>query len=176
MRYVPNILSILRIMLSLILLVIKPFTLYFNVIYILTCISDFLDGYIARKTNTTTSFGAKLDSVADIAFISIIFIIMIPNVTLSSIMIKWIFIILLIRIVSLLIVIYKYSCFAILHTYANKASGLLLYVFPLLYKIININALISVICIIASLAAIEELCINLLSKKLNLNKKSIIST
>lgn len=175
MKYVPNILSILRIILSLILLIIKPFTLYFNVLYTLSCISDFLDGYIARKTNTTTSFGAKLDSIADITFVSIIFIIMIPNMTLSSIIIKWIFIILLIRIISLLVVIYKYSCFAILHTYANKASGFLLYIFPLLYKIVHINALISVICIVASLASIEELLINLSSKKLNLNKKSIIS-
>ena len=34
-------------------------------IYIISCLTDFLDGFIARKFNLTSPFGAFLDPVAD---------------------------------------------------------------------------------------------------------------
>ena len=34
-------------------------------VYILACITDFLDGYIARKYNLITDFGKFMDQIAD---------------------------------------------------------------------------------------------------------------
>jgi len=43
-------------------------------LYIFACITDFLDGYIARSTKTVTDFGALSDLIADKLFISILLI------------------------------------------------------------------------------------------------------
>eukprot|EP01041_Mallomonas_annulata_P010176 gene10176-21211_t len=64
---IPNILTTLRIV------AIPFFILSFALnkkavsvgIYTISCITDFLDGYIARKWNQTSAFGAFLDPVAD---------------------------------------------------------------------------------------------------------------
>ena len=66
----PNALSLFRILLSLIV----PFLLYTNsfllriwalVIFIVASITDFLDGFIARRFNKITNFGKIVDPIAD---------------------------------------------------------------------------------------------------------------
>ena len=37
-------------------------------------LSDVLDGIIARKTNTASSFGARLDTIADFIFVTVLLI------------------------------------------------------------------------------------------------------
>lgn len=34
-------------------------------VYVASCVTDFVDGYLARKLNQVTAFGAFLDPVAD---------------------------------------------------------------------------------------------------------------
>ena len=38
-------------------------------LFTLGALSDYLDGYIARKTSTTSEFGAKFDLIADKLFV-----------------------------------------------------------------------------------------------------------
>lgn len=45
-----------------------PLSLPFFVIYTLCGLSDALDGWVARRRNTITQFGSRLDSVADLFF------------------------------------------------------------------------------------------------------------
>lgn len=45
-------------------------------LYVLACITDYLDGWIARKMNTTSAFGTFLDPISDKIFIAALFIVM----------------------------------------------------------------------------------------------------
>lgn len=66
-KFIPNILTLIRI-------INIPFIVIFFtldnikltiIIAILTAITDYLDGFIARKFNVTSELGAKLDAVSD---------------------------------------------------------------------------------------------------------------
>lgn len=64
-----NILSISRIMLLPALFFTYGNALLFTLIYLACGLSDVLDGYIARKTKSESTLGAKLDSIADLGFL-----------------------------------------------------------------------------------------------------------
>ena len=74
----PNGITLLRILCSLVLLFCMPLSLPFYVLYTAAGLSDILDGFIARKTNTSTQFGAKLDTFADIVFTAVALIKILP--------------------------------------------------------------------------------------------------
>lgn len=70
MLNLPNILSLLRITLIpvLVLLYFLPFetaTIWATIVFVLAAITDWLDGYLARKWEQTSPFGAFIDPVAD---------------------------------------------------------------------------------------------------------------
>lgn len=73
---IPNIITSLRIFLSVIFadLVLKQGTHsyenfeWISIIFLCICLSDFIDGKIARKTGSTSVFGAKLDVFADLFY------------------------------------------------------------------------------------------------------------
>ena len=77
---IPNILTIYRVFsIPLIIICIVPQSFLFNwlalILYIVTCFTDFLDGYLARKFKVESKFGKFLDPVADkVLIVSIIFI------------------------------------------------------------------------------------------------------
>lgn len=175
MKNIPNTISVLRILLSAILLFLKPFSPLFWVIYSTCGLSDIIDGYIARKTNSTSELGTLLDSIGDIIFMSASIVVLLPVIWIPTGILIWIVLIVFVRIVSLLAAYYKYHTFAILHTYSNKATGFLLFCFTFLYNAININILGCIICITASISAIEELMIHITSRKLSRNTIGIFS-
>lgn len=175
MKNIPNIISTLRILLSVILFFLKPLTPLFWLVYSICGFSDIIDGYIARRTNSTSKLGSILDSIADITFISVMIIDLLPILVLPIEIVIWILLIAFVRIISLFVVYFKYQTFAILHTYANKATGLLLFCCPYLYMFIKINTIGCIMCSIASISAIEELLINITSKKLSRNIPGIFA-
>lgn len=62
-----------------------------------------------------------------------------------------------------------------LHTYTNKLTGLLLFFIPYFMNLNGANIIVHIIGVIALISSIEELAINIKSKKLDLNKKSIFN-
>lgn len=173
MKSIPNYLSFCRMLLSVILLAVKPLSIVFYILYIACGLSDMLDGYIARRTGSSSRFGAKLDTIADLIMTVVLFMILYPIVHLTKVMVIWIIVIGLIRVLSIVIVLKKYKSFAILHTYGNKITGLMMFTFPLLMPFIQLAALLYIICIMASLSALEELFIHLTSYELEVNKKGL---
>jgi len=138
-------------------------------------ISDVLDGYIARKLNASSKFGQVLDSVSDLIFICIVLSIFIPIANLPLWIIYWIVIIAVIRLISITFGFAKYHQLAFLHTYANKATGIILFFFPFLFSVFGKEITAIIICCVASISASEELLINLTSKTLHRDRVSIFS-
>ena len=77
---IPNILTLLRILIIPVIIIFLEINEYFYnwlalLLYSIACISDFLDGYLARKFEIESSFGRFLDPIADkILIVSVIFI------------------------------------------------------------------------------------------------------
>ena len=168
-----NFITLIRIGLAISLLLIKKYSPPFLILYSICGLTDILDGYVARKTKTESSFGAKLDTISDLLFCIIMFIIMSDIFLKDVICMVFIITILLIRILSVSVVLKKYNKFAILHTYTNKLTGLLLFFIPFFIYLDGVNIIMYIIGVIALFSSIEELIINIKSKQLELNKKSI---
>ena len=170
-----NIITLIRIGLAISLLFIRKYSPLFLILYSICGFTDILDGYIARKTKTESNFGAKLDTISDLLFFIVMFIIMFDIFIKDIIFIVFIIIILLIRILSIIIVLKKYNKFAILHTYTNKLTGFILFFIPFFIYLDDANIVMYIIGVIALISSIEELAINIKSKQLDLNKKSIFN-
>ncbi|HWP51676.1 MAG TPA: CDP-alcohol phosphatidyltransferase family protein, partial [Clostridia bacterium] len=155
------------------LLFLQPLSARFLWVYTLCGLSDALDGYVARKTGNTSKAGAMLDSAADIAFIAVVLLVFIPFFSFAARIVYWIAGIAFIRLSSLVVGYIRYRTFAGLHTYANKAAGLLLFLFPFLYQICGIKDALYLMLMTASVSAVEEIAIQLTSSSLNRDVKSI---
>lgn len=175
MKHVPNIITCFRILSSIVLLFLKPLSMPFFLVFTLCAATDIFDGYVARKTGNASKAGAILDSVADMVFVAVALFIFIPIIPFAAWMVYWIIGIACIRISSLVVGVIKYKTFASLHTYANKATGLILFCFPFMYQICGINETAYFILLSASLSAIEEIAINMTSLSLNRDTKSIFA-
>ncbi len=173
MRNIPNFITALRILLSIILLNIKPFSVLFIFMYIISGFSDIADGYVARKHSLASKFGSRLDSLADVIFIFVMIYILLTNVNISKALIYWIILIAIIRIISCIISFIKFNKLAFLHTYLNKFTGIVLFIIPVFIIKFDINILGCIACIIASISAIEELIINIRSEDLDLDINGI---
>ncbi|GAA0081641.1 MULTISPECIES: CDP-alcohol phosphatidyltransferase family protein [Clostridium] len=174
MKLLPNCISFSRIIFSLTLIYTKPLSLAFYVIYIICGFSDIMDGFIARKTGTTSSLGAKIDSMADMIMVGVLLFLIYPIANLTNKIVIWIILIGIIRLASMFIAMKKYKTFGSVHTYGNKITGLVLFLFPILIPYINTTVPMYIICFVASISAIEELIIQLTSSQLELNKKSVL--
>lgn len=173
MKYIPNLFTGFRIFGSLILLFLKPSALPFFCVYFLCGLSDMADGFIARKTKAVTQAGAMLDSLADALLAGVMMYIFIPLLQLPLWAFCYIFAILIIRAIALLAGFIKYRKLVFLHTWANKAAGLLLFCFPVFLKLFGTGATTVFLCTVAAAAAAEEALLIFTSKTLDRNVKSI---
>lgn len=168
---IPNMITCIRIVLSLSLLLINPQSIGFFVIYIICGLTDMCDGYIARKWKVSSKAGASLDSIADLIFIAVLFIIFFPILDWKMWMLVWIGIIAGIRCISALAGAVRYHTVALIHTYGNKTAGFLLFCFPILLKVAGFTITVMVLCTVTFISAIEELMIMIFSSSLDRDRK-----
>jgi len=154
MKHLPNILSSLRIVGTVVLLLSDVSSILFGVLYIVCGISDIADGWLARKLKCVTRTGALLDSVADICFVACCAWKLLPILELPQWLWLWAGVIVAIKVVNQLsaLVMYGRCCFP--HTLANKWAGFLLFItVPMTFWSI---VPISITTIVATFAAIHE--------------------
>ena len=81
MKHLPNILTILRLIACPILIYLFIFGTYLTIliVFMLACLTDFFDGYLARKESLKTNLGKILDPIADKVLIITMCIMLIIN-------------------------------------------------------------------------------------------------
>lgn len=174
MKVIPNCISFSRMIFSLSFLFIRPFSIPFYTVYIFCGLSDIMDGFIARKSGTTSKFGEKIDTMADMLMVVVLLALLYPIVNPSKEIFIWMISIAMVRLASMVVALKKYKTFAMLHTYGNKFTGLVVFMYPILFNVFHTTVLIYIICLVASISAIEELIIQLTSRQLQLNRQSIL--
>ena len=155
-KYIANIITGSRIVFSLLLLFIPLSSAWFYVLYLFCGFTDMIDGSIARKTGTVSKFGARLDTVADFVFLSASLAKFLPMVPIPQWLWVWIAVIGVVKIGNLIWGYVRIKTLVSLHTVMNKITGLLLFLLPLTFPIIDLNYSSIAVCVVASLAAIHE--------------------
>ena len=145
-KFIPNIISALRILFSIALMFSITKSVLFYALYIICGISDIADGFLARKFKAESDFGSKLDSSADFIFTAVCFLKLWKFMNFRLYIWLWIFVIAAVKIAA-----FFANHMKIRHTFANKLAGFLLFIFlPFIhYEVIQI-----LLCIAASAAAV----------------------
>ena len=156
MKTLANDITIFRILCSIAILFCPVFSLAFYVLYITAGISDMVDGWVARRTHTASELGAKLDTIADIVFVIVCLVKLLPVLNIPVWLYVWIGIIALIKVINIISGFIVQKQFVAVHSTMNKVTGLLLFVLPLTFSFIDLKYSATVVCIFATFAAIQE--------------------
>ncbi len=174
-KMIPNIITMVRIIGSLCLLFVEPLKKAFYIIYTIAGLSDAIDGFIARKTNSVSELGSKLDSVADLSFYIVMILRIFPVLWEKLPFWIWYMVlsVVIMRIAAYIISAVKFRRFASLHTYLNKAATLMIFFVPYIINHKIISAFCTVICVIGIISSVEELVIHISKKEYKSNVKSV---
>ena len=151
-----NTITGIRIVLSIALLFCPILSPTFYVLYIAAGFSDMIDGAVARKTGTVSKFGTKLDTVADIVFIAVCLIKLLPALDVPVWLYIWTAVIAMIKLFNIATGYIRQKRFIAVHSVMNKVTGGLLFIFPLTLTFIDSKYSAAVVCAIATIAAFYE--------------------
>ena len=115
-----------------------------------------IDGTVARKTNSTSQFGNQLDTVADLVFVVVAMIKLLPTIHLPGWLWIWGGVIAIIKLTSIVWGFIRKKKFVAYHSVFNKITGLLCFLLPLTLQLIEPIYSFAVVCAIATIAAIQE--------------------
>ena len=155
-KQIANIITFCRILGSIGLWFCPVFSACFYGLYIFCGLTDMVDGTIARKTGAVSFFGARLDTVADFLFVIASFVKLVPVIRIPVWIWGWAAVIAVVKLVNLVWGILGRKQMPSLHTIANKATGLCLFLLPLTMSFVDLQYTAPVVCIIATIAAIQE--------------------
>ena len=155
-KHIANILTGCRILGSILLLFFPVFSPEFYITYLLCGFSDMIDGTRARKTNSISTFGSQLDTVADLVFVAASLFRLLPAIHIPQWLWVWGGVIAIIKISNITWGYVSKKQFVSLHTIMNKATGLLLFLLPLTISFVELRYIAIVVCSIATLSAIQE--------------------
>lgn len=129
----------------------------FWALYLLCGLSDALDGAVARSTGTVSRLGERLDTIADIIFVAVWILLFIPAINVGRWLWIWTGVIALIKVVNVISGLAMKKGFVAKHTPANKATGILLFLLPMviLLEVIKVPYIV-LVCLLATFAAIQE--------------------
>ena len=173
-----NLITLIRIFGAIALIVLEPLSLPFFIVYGVCGLSDAFDGLVARKLGVESSFGSALDSLSDLLFYGVMAARLFPTFQRLLTPLQWIIIGVptVLHFIAYIICAIKFNRFSAIHTYANKALGLLVYAFPFFF-IGEIPLLWTIYMTvggtIALYSGVEINLIHIIAKKYDTRNKSI---
>ena len=168
-KNIPNYITVMRMVGTIALLFRKPLSALFYTVYALTGITDVLDGFIARKFKITSEIGAKLDSMADLIFYAVMFIMIMPYLweILPPVMWYGVTLVLLLRLSAYLTAAIRFKRFAATHSLLNKITGALVFIIPFVILFDFFVPVCWVSCIVSGIGSLSELIKYLTFKKVS---------
>ena len=178
-KHLANIISITRIVVGACLFLFSDITTGFIILYIICGITDLIDGPVARRTGSTSTIGAVLDTVGDIVtYMAFAKILLVKNSTMDgNLLPKWMVIWMLgvaaIHLVAGFVSLARVKKFFIVHSLFGKILGGSVFVFPFAMGLVSlltdaestylltIHILMAVVATIATIAGIESLVIQM---------------
>ena len=155
-KHIANIITGSRIVLSLPLLLIPLTSAWFYVLYLLCGLSDMIDGTVARRTSSTSEFGARLDTVSDFVFMTVALIKFVPHLHIPVWLWIWIGIIAMIKLGNAVWGFVRTKKLISPHTILNKVAGLFLFLLPATISFVDLTYTLPIVCTLATVAAIHE--------------------
>lgn len=177
-KNIPNSITFIRLFAAVFMIFLEPLSMEFFVVYGVCGLTDALDGFLARKLNATSQLGNILDSVSDLLFYAVMGYKIFPAMTKMLDIGHWLMILIPtgFHVLAYITCAIKFKRFSALHTYANKALSVIIFVFPftligdiyLLYTLyIYING------VIALYGSIEMFLIHIVARRYDVRNKSI---
>ena len=155
-KYIANIITGSRMVLSLPFLLIPLSSAWFYVLYLLCGLSDMIDGSVARKTNSESEFGARLDTVSDFVFMTVALIKFVPHLHIPVWLWIWIGVIAMMKLGNVVLGFVCTKKFVSPHTVLNKIAGLLLFLLPVTIGFVDLTYTLPIVCTVATVAAMHE--------------------
>ena len=164
-KYNANIITGSRIVLSLLLLFIPLTSAWFYALYLFCGLSDMIDGTVARRTSSSSEFGARLDTVSDFVFMTVALIKFLPHLHIPVWLWIWIGIIAMIKFGNVAWGFVRTKKLISPHTVLNKVTGLLLFLLPVTLSFVDLTYTLPIACTVATVAAIHEVYFTYSEKK-----------
>ena len=155
-KQIANLLTLLRVFGSILLLFLPVYSLWFRIIYLLCGFTDMVDGTVARMTQSSSAFGARLDSIADTLLVGASFLKFFPVLAIPRWIWFWIAAIAIIKCSSILQGFAVQKTFVSHHTILNKITGVLLFFLPFTINTIKLEYTAAAVCTLATCAALQE--------------------
>ena len=155
-KYIANIITGSRIILSLPLLFLPLSSAWFYILYLFCGLSDMIDGTVARKTGAVSQFGARLDTASDFVFMWVCSIKILPLLRISVWLWGWIIMIAVMKIFDIAFVLIRKKKLISIHSVFNKITGFALFLFPLTLTFVETTYSVATMCALATIAVVQE--------------------
>lgn len=146
----------IRIFGSILLAFAPVFSVFFYALYLICGLSDMTDGIVARKTDSSSSFGTVLDTAADFLFAAVSLAKLLVHIPVPAWLRIWIAVIALIKVNNAVYGFIRDKRPISVHSVMNKATGLILFIFPLTLNFIDLRYGAAVVCSVATVSAVWE--------------------
>lgn len=172
-KCLPNLLSGIRVPLSLILLLFPALSGGFLALYLVCCLTDALDGFLARRLDARTELGARLDSAADFVLVAVLLWKLWPVVAPDAVIVLCTAAVALVRIAAAVTALLRFGTFGFVHTRANQLTGVLLALYPLILRLTPSRWPLYGLLVQAGISAVEELIIELCAQRWEPDRKGL---